>query len=178
MKTWHKILAMLLVVGIGAEVNAQITTPNLPTPGVTSSAAPATPTAPTGGMAALSGETLDQLSQLLQDGNLIALFSDMSLAQALGLDVEQWMLAGFLIEQYQNAVLYYWSIDPQGQDPETWQSLAVIRTLTELALFQLLTPAQQQQLEQIYQQLPAAQGTAATGGAATTAGATAVRPSK
>lgn len=151
MKSLHISLAMLLVIGVSAKVNAQITTPKLPTPGVTSSAALTSSTvAPIGGMVALPGETLDQFGQLLQEGNLIAILSDVSLAQALGLDVEQWMLAGLLIEEYQHAVLYYSMLDPQGQNPGTWQALSVIETMTELALFQLLTPVQQQQLEQIY----------------------------
>jgi len=155
MKTLQISLVMLLLMGIVAQGHAQGTSAKQPTQGASSVGTQVA------GAAAISGETLGQLGELLQEGNLIGILSDVSLAKALGLDVEQWMLAGYLIEEYQSAVLYYWMIDPQGQDPATWHALSVIKTLTELELFQLLTPAQQQQLEQMYQQ-----GMSATGGGA------------
>ena len=163
MKTLQISLVVLLVMGIVAEGHAQGTSAKQGPQGATASGMQAA------GAAAISGETLGQLGELLQEGNLIGILSDVSLAKALGLDVEQWMLAGYLIEEYQSAVLYYWMIDPQGQDPATWHALSVIKTLTELELFQLLTPAQQQQLEQLYQQMAGTQGTTTTSSATTKA---------
>jgi hypothetical protein len=157
MKSFRISLALLLAVAIINTINAQSTPVKHPAQGATAGAQ-------AGGVGTITGDNLEQLQQLLQDGSLIHILSNPDLAKALGLNFEQWMLAGYLIDEYQNAVMYFWLIDPQGQDPATWQTLSVIQALLELQLYQLLTPEQQQLIDQIFSQLPATPGATTASG--------------
>lgn len=158
MKTLPNVLAIVLACGTLTTLHAQGTTTKTPTINSGGSV---------NGGAELTQDTLGQLGQMLHDGSLAAILSNPELARSLGLDLEQWIMAQTLIEEYQRHTMMYMMLDPEGLNPATWQTVSMLQFYLDLQLYYLLTPGQQQLLDQIYQQLTVTQGSSAANGAPT-----------
>jgi len=136
------------------------------TPGTTQTP-PATGQTPANGQNPSSGDSMSAIAQTLLDGGLVAVLSDVDMARALGLDFEQWMAAQFIINGYEHLAAMLMWFDPEGQNAETLESLEMVRFFVDFELYLLLTPEQQQTVNQLFQQ---AMGTGNTGTGGTESG--------
>ncbi len=158
MKTLPNVLAIVLACSTLTTLHAQGTTTK--TPMINSGGS-------VNGGVELTQDTLGQLGQMLHDGSLATILSNPELARSLGLDLEQWIMAQTLIEEYQRLTMMYMMLDPEGLNPATWQTVSMLQFYLDLQLYYLLTPGQQQLLDQIYQQLTVTQGSSAANGTPT-----------
>ena len=113
---------------------------------------------------------------MLEEEGLAAVLSDADMARALGLDLEQWMQAQLMIQEFQAFANMLMMLDPQGEDPNTLVMLDLFRFFLDWQLFFSLTPEQRDRLNDIFagttqDGVGNTQGGAGTGGTpGTTAG--------
>jgi hypothetical protein len=161
MRIMRHALAVMLAVGLTAALTAQQgTTQSPPTgqtggntvTGGTGTGGTAMPPSDSGAGDPTSGSPAANIGEVLVEEGLAAVLSDADMARELGLDFEQWLEAQQVIQEFNALTSLFLMFDPEGEDPNTLIMLNMIRFFLDWNLFFMLTPEQQDRVNELFTQ--------------------------